>query len=61
MVKENVLDEGVGLLLKKTTSPTASMISEIFAGFPPGPVISNLPSTVFHEVAILGWAPVRIS
>ena len=51
----------MGLLLKKTTSLTAVMISEILAGFPPGPVISNLPSAAFQEVAILGCDPVKIS
>ena len=37
------------------------MISEILAGFPPGPVISNLPSRVLQEVAILGCVPVKLA
>ena len=54
IVKENVFEEGVGLLLKNTTLSTAAIISEILAGFPAGPVISNLPSRVFQEVVMFG-------
>ena len=51
----------MGLLLKNTTSVTATIISEILAGFPEGPVISNLPSRVLKEVEIFGCVPVKIN
>ena len=51
----------MGLLLENTTSLTATIISEILAGLPEEPVISNLPSIVFQEVEIFGWVPVKIN